>query len=75
MGNRPTRKSKLAAIAAALVGQHHDNVNAIIGDGVPYRFLELDGQPTGPNSDSVRGTILIWCGRDDIVHRAEVGRA
>lgn len=74
MGNRPTRKDKLQGIAAALVGRHYDEVRTIIGREVSYRFMELDGKPTEPNSDSVRGTILIWCGVDDMVHRAELGQ-
>lgn len=73
MGNRPTRKDKLLAIARALVGRHYDDISDTIGLGVRYRFIELGGQPCGHNLDSMRGDILIWCGADEIVHRAELG--
>jgi hypothetical protein len=75
MGNRPTRKDKLAATAQALIGKHYDDINNVIGIGIPYRFIELGGKRTGGNSDSVRGVVLIWCGADEIVHRAQVGTA
>jgi hypothetical protein len=75
MGNRPTRKDKLAAIAKALIGKRYDEHETVIGLHVPYRFMELDGKGTGHNSDSVRGVVLIWHGADDRVYRAQVGTA
>jgi hypothetical protein len=73
MGNRLTRKDKLAAIAKALIGKRYDEHEAVIGLHVPYQFIELDGKRTGHNTDSVRGVVLIWHGADDRIYRTHVG--
>lgn len=59
-----------------VVGMRVDDAQQLISQArVKYRFLVLEGRPTGPNTDSIHGVLLLEAGEDDIITKATLGLA